>query len=215
MKNRLKIKIEDLTFDQKVEFQKLRNERFKSLVEISKWVVISIGAIISFFIIDVGNLKIEEFKADSAHGENLLNSYLESANTSNPDLWTRKLGLIREFSNDSVIINWAKKEEVFIKDRAALLTLYKETINVGSILANQNLYDTEEWKNALKRFYQLYWADLPFYGETQPVINAMVNFKSILDQISDKNEIEKWREMDNGLHRLSETLKKESEILKK
>jgi len=165
MKNRLKIKIEGLTFDQKVEFQKLKTEKFKSIIEISKWIVISIGAIISFLIIDVGNLKIEEFKADSIHEENLLNSYLESTKTTNPDLWTRKLRLIREFSTDTAIINWAGKEEEYIKNKAALLVLYKETIRIGSILANRNLYQTAEWMNASKRYYQLYWAELPFYGE--------------------------------------------------
>ena len=213
MKNRLNIKIEDLTFDQKVEFQKLRNEKFKSIVEISKWVVISIGAVISFLIIDVGNLKIEEFKANSSHEEKLLNSYLESAKTADPDLWTRKLRLIREFSTDTVIINWASKEEVYIKNKAALIALYKETIIIGSILANRNLYGTEEWANASKRYYQLYWAELPFYGETQPVISGMINFKSTLDQITDKNDLEKWRKMDIALIKLSSTLKKESEIL--
>jgi len=41
----------------------------------------------------------------------------------------------------------------------------------------------------------------------------MINFKSTLDQITDKNELEKWRKMDNALFDLSDALKKESKIL--
>lgn len=213
MKKKLKIRIEDLTFEQKVEYQKLKNERFKSYVELSKWIIISVGAVISFLVIDIGNLKVAEFKADTAHEENLLESYLESAKTANPDLWTRKLRLIREFSNDSVIINWAVKEEEYIKNKAALLSLYKETVSVSSILANENLYETEEWKKASKRYYQLYWAELPFYGETKPVIIKMIKFKNKLDSLKINEKPDKWREMNNALHALSTALKKESQLL--
>ncbi|WP_109300705.1 hypothetical protein [Aquimarina sp. AU474] len=213
MKNKLKIKVEDLTFDQKVEFQKLKNDRFKSIVEIIKWGLISIGAIVSFLIIDIGNLNIEKFRADSSHEESLLNSYLESTKTANPDLWRRKLRFISKFSSDTIITDWAIKEEGYVKNKAGLLALYKETVGICSIVANRSLYGTEEWKKASKRYYQLYWAELPFYGETQPVIEAMINFKSHLEQITNTTEVEKWQKMDLALIKLSDILKKESKIL--
>ncbi len=213
MKNKLKIKIEELTFEEKVEFQKLKNEKFKSIVEIIKWGLISIGAIVSFLIIDIGNLNIEKFRADSSHEESLLNSYLESTKTANPDLWRRKLRFISKFSSDTIVTKWAITEEEYVKNKAGLLALYKETVGVCSILANRSLYDTEEWRKASKRYYQLYWAELPFYGETQPVISAMINFKLHLEEITNTTELEKWQNMDVALIKLSNILKKESKTL--
>lgn len=83
------------------------------------------------------------------------------------------------------------------------------------MLANRNTYNTLDWIEASKRFHQLYWADLPYYGEPQPVIDAMVEFKERLDEIDEDSGIEKWKVMDDALLRLSETLRNEAKELKK
>ena len=43
----------------------------------------------------------------------------------------------------------------------------------------------------------------------------MINFKSNLDKITNKNELEKWRKMDIALFKLSDSLRQESKILAK
>ncbi len=214
MENQKELETKNLTFEQKVEYEKLKVERSKAKYELMKWLLLAIGAIISFYVIDIGKLNIERFTAEAANQEKLLNSYLVATESPNPDLWQRKLSLIKHFSKDSAILLWADREVKYINEKAALLALYKETLNVTSILANRQLYGTEEWQNASKRYYQLYWAELPFYGESPSVSSAMIAFKKQLDQIQTNKEVEKWEKMDFALIELSSTLREESENLK-
>lgn len=69
----------------------------KDELDFLKWVVAAIGAVASFLVIDWGKLKLEKNKAKSQKEQSLLNSYLEATETSNPDLWLRKLRLIKKF----------------------------------------------------------------------------------------------------------------------
>jgi len=214
MKNLTDSQIKDLTFEQKLDYEKLKVERLKARSEIIKWFLIAAGAVISFYVIDVGKLKIEKFTAESGNQERLLNSYLSATESPDPDLWKRKLGLIKQFSKDTAILHWADREEKYINEVSALLALYKETIKVASILANKQISGTTEWSNASSRFYQLYWAELPYYGESQPVISKMIAFKRELDEIQHNNDRQNdWESMDGALYELSKTLKEESKKL--
>ena len=204
-----------LTFEQSLELEKLKIEKIQARNELIKWALIAVGAIISFYIIDLGKLRIEKFTAESTSQENLLNSYLSATDSPDPDLWKRKLSLLQRFSKDTMIISWAQGQEDYINQKAALLALYKETVNVASVVANRQIFDTEDWQKASKRYYQLYWADLPFYEESQPVISAMIDFKSKLDKIQSKDEAENWAQMNYALISLSRTLKAESDTLNK
>jgi|SRR5688572_28742640 len=204
-----------LSFEQNLELEKLKIEKLQTRNELIKWALIALGAIISFYIIDVGKLRIEKFTAESTNEENLLNSYLTATDSPQPDLWKRKLNLLKYFSKDTAILTWAEKEEIYINEKAALLALYKETVNVASVLSNRQLYGTEDWQTASKRFYQLYWADLPFYGESQAVVKRMVAFKTELDNIQNKDDIKNWQNMDNELIHLATALRDESDALNK
>ncbi|MEM6720242.1 MAG: hypothetical protein AAF611_13035 [Bacteroidota bacterium] len=183
------------------------------LIDLLKWVVAAIGAIVSFYVIDVGKLKLEKQKAKTQKEQALLDSYLKATETPNPDLWLRKLRLIKKFSTDAHILDWATKEEIFIKEQSALIELYKETVKVTSVLANKNAYNSPDWIEASKRYYQLYWADLPFYGESQPVISAMIAFKKKFDKIKNDSTDVEWQQMNVALIELSETLKEETKKL--
>ena len=191
-------------------------ESIKSFLDIGilKWIIALIGAIGSFYIIDWGKLKLEKQKAINQKEQSLLNAYLDATETSNPDLWLRKLRLIKTFSKDTTIIEWALDEEKEIEEKSALIQLYKETMQVTSVLANKNTYNTKDWVEASKRYYQLYWAELPYYGESKSVEKAMVKFKQKLDDIEKSSGIEKWEAMNIELIVLSTTLKEEREKLK-
>ena len=210
MKSLIDPNSKDLTFEQKLEYEKLMTDRLKTRNELIKWALIAVGAIISFWIIDIGKLKLEKLNAESIRQQKLLDSYLTATEASNPDLWKRKLKLIKNFAKDSIIAEWTTKELVFIKEKAALLSFYKETINVASVIANKETFRTPEWHTATKRFYQLYWAELPFYGESDTVIVRMKSFKAQLDAIGDGTDSYQWRLMDNEVILLSKIMKLES-----
>ncbi|GAA3653695.1 hypothetical protein [Flavivirga jejuensis] len=182
-------------------------------INLLKWVVAAIGAVATFFVIDIGKLKLEKYKAKTQKEQSLLNSYLQATETPDPDLWLRKLRLIKIFSTDSHILEWASGEEKFIKEQSALIELYRETVKVTSILANRNTYNTPDWIEASKRYYQLYWADLPYYGESQPVISTMIEFKKKFDKIENDSDVEQWRAMNIALIKLAKTLKEETKKL--
>ena len=182
-------------------------------LELLKWAVAAFGAMVSFFIIDLGRLNLEKYKTKTQKEQSLLNSYLLATETPDPDLWLRKLRLIKMFSTDSQILEWASGEEKFIKEQSALIELYKETVKVTSILANRKTYNTPDWIEASKRYYQLYWADLPYYGESQPVISTMMEFKKQFDKIENDRTTEQWEAMNIALIELAETLREETKKL--
>jgi hypothetical protein len=194
---------------QEIASGNLELEKLKLKFQILKWILIAIATVFTFWVIDVGKLNIEKFKAHTRHEEKLLDAYILATKSSDPEEWKRKLNLLSHFSKDSSIIKWTQKEKVYIYEKAPLLTVYKETVRVCSIVANRQLYASDEWNNALKRYYQLYWADLPFYGETQNIIEVMISFKSELDKIESKEDIEQWKNLDYALIELSEVFKEE------
>ena len=190
-------------------------ENKKLIFAVIKWAIIAIGVVISFWVIDVGKLKLETEKARNLNKQNLLNTYLQATETPNPDLWLRKLRLIKELSdNDMADMKlWAQKEEKYIKEVSALVVLYQETVKVVSTLSNRNQYLSDEWKSARNRFYELYHGDLVFYKESDNVQTAMVQFKNRLEVIN-PDEDKSWDEMDQQLLSLVIVLSEESEKLK-
>lgn len=197
------------------EIAEIALENKKLIFAVIKWVIIAIGVVISFWVIDVGKLKLEREKARNLNKQNLLNTYLQATETPNPDLWLRKLRLIKALSdNDMADMKlWAQKEEKYIKEVSALVVLYQETVKVVSILSNRDQYLSDEWKSARNRFYELYHGDLVFYKESDNVQTAMVQFKHQLEAIN-PNEDNSWDEMDQQLLSLVIVLSEESEKLK-
>ena len=197
------------------EIAQLDLEHQKMIFEVVKWIIISIAAIISFWIIDVGKLRLERKRSSNENKLNLLNAYLKATEVPNPDLWLRKLRLIKALSDKNVtdMKSWAIQEEQYIIKVSALVVLYKETMKVASVLANRDQYLSDEWKKSRNRFYELYHGELVFYKESEDVEDAMVAFKDKLEAI-DPGKEDDWNEMDQELLNLVITLSAESEKLK-
>lgn len=111
-----------------VEIEKLRLEQARYRADLLKWVVIAIGAVISFAVIDYGKLRIEQFRATAENQRELLNAYLKSTESPEPDIWRRKLRLIVNSTGDPQTTLWAQAELKYINNFAALDTLYRETL---------------------------------------------------------------------------------------
>jgi len=191
-----------------LEEEKLKLEKKKLGVEVYKWLIISIGTCVSFFILDMGKLSLEKTKSDNL----ILNSYLKSTETPDPYLWLRKLDLIKQFSSNKDIKNWASVEKDRVKNYSGKLILYKETLRVASVVANGALKNTEEWKKADKRFFELYYADLVFIGEGDKIKKAMIDFIKILNGV--KSGVLDWNKLNSPLLGLSKALANETEELK-
>ena len=195
-----------------IELQKLALERARYRMDIVKWIVIAIGAAVSFAVLDVGKLWLEQYRATSNHQRILLNSYLTATEAPQPEVWKRKLKLIINSATDKRTVAWANKELAYINEFAELDTLYRETLKVASQLVGRSSLANPARSDARSRFEQLYWADLPFAGEGQDVINAMIGFRRQLRIAeADAAPTAEWDKLNGRLHDLSEALKKESE----
>jgi hypothetical protein len=191
-----------------LELLKFRLEQSRYRTDILKWVVIAIGAIISFAVVDYGKLTLERFHVTADSQRQLLEAYLTSTESPQPDVWLRKLHILQNFATDERIQTWAGKEIEYIKDSAALNALYRETLKVASQLVEPGqLNDTERIK-ARVRFNQLYWADLPYAGESQAVITAMIAFRNqLMAAESLPDDKEAWELLNIRLIELSGALR--------
>ena len=165
---------------ERLEVEKLRLEQARYRADVLKWVVVAVGAVISFAVIDYGKLQLERFRATSENQRELLNAYLKATESPEPDVWKRKLKLIVNSTDDTKTIAWAAAELEYINNFAALDVLYRETLKVASQLVEPNRMTAPDRVQARARFNQLYWADLPYAGESEQVISAMVAFRSQL-----------------------------------
>ena len=184
--------------------EKLKIERLKIRADVGKWLILAAGAVASFFLLDLGRLNLDRFRADAENERALLNSYLVATSEVTPEIWKRKLRLLSSLTQDEEMRNWAKKEMIFIEQFAALDTLYRETLAVASQLVDPATLNTSERVAARTRFEQLYWADLPFAGESPPVEKAMISFSNRLNtaEITDS-----WASMQQELFQLAQVLK--------
>ena len=165
--------------DYQLELARLDLDRGRFRHEIVKWVIIAVGAAVSFFVIDYGRLQLERFRVSAENERALLDAYLTASETLEPDLWLRKLELIRTLSSDSGLSDWAGREVTYVQECAAKAVIYQETLRVAASLLDPHA-DADELVAARRRFEQLYWADLPYVGEGPGVKKAMIDFRKVL-----------------------------------
>lgn len=197
-----------------LEVEKLRLEKARHQSDIVKWVIIATGAVISFAVIDYGKLKLEQFRATSQNQRELLNSYLRATESPEPDVWKRKLHLILSSSSDSQTTKWAKRELDYIDNFAALDALYRETLKVASQLVEPSRINEPDRIQARARFNQLYWADLPFAGESPGVIDAMIGFRDqLIAAETSSSDTVQWEALNGKLIKLSQALRDATRLL--
>ena len=177
-------------------------------IDIVKWIIVAVGAVISFVVIDYGKLRLEQFHVASEHEQQLLNAYLQATESAQPDIWKRKLHILMNISSDDRMKSWAKQEFDYIENFAGLDALYRETLKVASQLVEPtNLGDPERAK-ARVRFNQLYWADLPHAGESREVSQAMVDFRdALIDAEKAPRDSGAWEELSLKLYSLSNVIR--------
>lgn len=166
--------------DDSLESPSLSLERRRLNIDLLKWIVVAIGAVVSFLVIDMGKLELEKTKAEGELQQKLLSAYLQATETPNPDIWKRKLDVIYTLAPNDELKDWATKQIKAIDDSLALNTLYKETVITASRLVANPDTSSPEWKADRIRFEQFYWAELPFAGESEEVANAMKYFRNAL-----------------------------------
>lgn len=196
------------TLDQR----KLHLEELRFRSELIKWTIVAVGAVASFYLVDLGKLRLEEFKARRDNQRTMLEAYLKATEAAQPEVWKRKLRVLETFSDDSNIQQWAKGELKYIDDFAAKEALYRETLRVASqLVATGGVADAKsaaERHLARGRFEQLYWADLPFVGEDQAVIAGMIGFRRALMAAEARPDgREEWDAVNVALIELSKALR--------
>jgi nitroreductase len=194
-----------------LEHERLLLERARFRTDIIKWIIVAAGAVISFAVIDYGKLTLEQFKADAENQRELLNAYLKATESPEPDVWKRKLHLIISSTNNTNTVAWATKELEYIDKFAALNALYRETLKVAAQLVEPQNLTTPERIQARARYNQLYWADLPYAGESQSVISAMIAFRKQLilaeNAGTDPAGKAEWEKLNINLINLSKALR--------
>src|ERR1700752_856463 len=149
-----------------LEHQKLKLDEARHRTEIIKWIVVAVGAIISFWVIDLGRLRLEEFRSHAEDRRALLQAYLTATESVQPDVWKRKLRILQTLPDDQRIRTWADGELLYIEEYAAKAALYQETMKTASQLVNKESLKDLQRQAARSRYEQLYWADLPFVKES-------------------------------------------------
>lgn len=192
-----------------LELMKFRLEQTRYRTDILKWIVIAIGAIVSFAVIDYGKLRLEQFRVTADNQRQLLQAYLKATESPQPDVWKRKLHILENFADDDRMRDWAQAELEYIDNFAALDALYRETLKVASQLVDPGRLNDKERIAARIRYNQLYWADLPFAGESKAVENAMIAFRDQLNKAeSSPGDEGAWEELNAQLLQLSWALRK-------
>jgi hypothetical protein len=177
-------------------------------IDLLKWVVVAIGAVVSFYVIDYGKLQLERFRATAENQRQLLDAYLKATESTQTDVWKRKLHILENFAADEQMRKWAQTERQFIDDYSELDALYRETLKVASQLVDPTQINDLERARARIRYDQLYWADLVFARESESVEGAMVAFrKQLLLAESKPADNEAWRDLSFRLIELSQALR--------
>jgi hypothetical protein len=190
-----------------IEQAKLNLEHAKLRGDTLKWIALSIAAVASFWIIDYGKLKLENFSTRAQNERELLTSYLKATDSANPEIWKRKLNLLIQLTENDKLRVWAETELTHIKNFAALDALYRDTLITASQLVNQANVGLPTRIEARQRFEQLYWADLPFAGESPEVVKGMVEFRNALMLAETQNNDVYWQSLNSSLIKLAGTLR--------
>jgi hypothetical protein len=176
--------------------------------EIGKWIVVTIGAVVSFYVVDLGKLRLEEFRSRAENQRSLLTAYLNATEAVQPDVWKRKLRVLQTFSDDQRIREWAGQELVYIENFAALDALYVETMKVAAQLVSRNTLKDPKRDTIRARYEQLYWADLPFYKESREVSAAMIKFRAALESAeASPASSDAWQQLNGAMIGLSDALR--------
>ncbi len=194
-----------------IEKLKLELERARYRTEIVKWIVIAIGAVISFAIIDYGKLRLEQARLASDNQLRFIEAYSKATEAAEPEIWKRKLAVLQLFATDANVKAWAQNQLKYIDEFAALDALYRETLKSASQLVDSGTVNEPERMKARRRYEQLYWADLPFAGESSEVASAMVKFRAgLVGAERTPTNFEAWADLNSLLIELSQTLKQAS-----
>lgn len=169
-----------------LELRKVKLEERRYTADIVKWAIAAVGAIVSFYVIDIGKLRLEEFKSHAENQRLLLQAYLTATEAVQPDVWERKLRVINTYADDDRVRNWAARELKDLKDYAAREALYRETLKIASQLVYKPESKDPAREKARARFEQLYWAELPYVSESSEVEKAMVRFRDALLDVEAK-----------------------------
>jgi hypothetical protein len=176
--------------------------------EIAKWIIVAVGAVVSFYVIDLGKLRLEEFRSRAENQRSLLTAYLNATEAVQPDVWKRKLRVLQTFSDDARIREWAAQELEYIENFAALDALYVEAMKVAAQLVSRTSLKDPKRDAIRARYEQLYWADLPFYKESKEVESAMVAFRSALEMAeANPASASAWQELNGAMIKLSGALR--------
>lgn len=195
--------------DSKLDREKFNLEKIRFKTDIVKWIVIAIGAVISFAVIEYGTLVLERSKFTAENERELLKSYLIATETNQPEIWKRKLRIIRDFTSEREVKDWAISELSDIENFAGLAALYRETLTVAAqLIEPRRLFDPKRVQARI-RYNQLYWADLPYAGESEAVESAMFRFRSALiaAENAGAEAAKPWEELNQKLIELSRALR--------
>src|ERR671912_1477164 len=88
------------------EALRLELERARFRADVVKWVVIAVGAVISFVVIDYGRLRLERVRNEADTHRQLLAAYLSATDATAPDVWKRKLHVLERFAGDARVREW-------------------------------------------------------------------------------------------------------------
>lgn len=191
-----------------LEILKLKLERDRHYAEIIKWIVVAMGAAVSFAVIDYGKLRLERARLASDSQLKLIEAYSKATEAVEPEIWKRKLDVLQLFAADEPVRAWARNQLDYIDEFAALDALYRETLRTASQLVDPSAVNDPERLKARRRFEQLFWADLPFAGESTEVVRSMVAFRGgLVAAEKTPADAEAWTGLNSLLIKLSETFK--------
>jgi hypothetical protein len=191
-----------------LETAKLQLERDRYRAEIVKWIVVAIGAAVSFAVIDYGKLRLERARLASDNQLKFIEAYSKATEAAEPEIWKRKLEVLQLFATDDHVRAWARNQLDYIDEFAALDALYRETLRTASQLVDPSTVKDPDRPKARRRFEQLYWADLPFAGESTEVESGMVAFrKGLVAAEQTPTDVEAWTDLNSLLIKLSGTFK--------
>lgn len=192
-----------------MEQRKFQLEQSRFRYDVLKWAIAVLGGVASFYVIDLGKLKLEQFRVRAENQRALLQSYLGATESVQPDVWKRKLNVLQTFSDDPNIQIWAGRELENLQNYAALDALYRETLKVASQLVSSRTLNDPARQTVRARYEQLYWADLPFAKESTEVDSAMAGFrKTLIEAERNPSNPEAWRDLETDLLSLSKALQR-------
>lgn len=193
----------------KLESEKISLEKTKYRMELVKWLFISLGAVASFWVIDLGKLELEKYRAQSQNERELLMSYLGAMESEKPEIWRRKIQFLMQYSNDSRIKSFSHNQIEYINKYAELDALYRETLKVASKLSIKEGLTSENRTKEIQRFEQLYWAELPLAGESESVSKAMIDFRKKLytSPKEDEDGSKYWNQLNLSLLELATAIR--------